>query len=238
MSKGLEYLEKVKELIEKVKTTQGEKIEEAGRVMAEAIAKGGIIYFCGSGHARMIALEGVGRAGGLIPADAIPEGPEQEEGVGREIMKKYNFPPHSVIVIISNSGRNPFTIDVALQAKEMGLKVIAITNLNHSRSVTSRHSSGKRLFEVADIVIDNCGELGDAIMKVEGTDVPAGATSGVIGAAIVQAMVVEAADRLGQMGIEPPLYLSANIDGGPEHNKKMDELYREKLQRARGEHKE
>lgn len=234
MAGGLDYLEKVKELIEKVKTTQGKNIELAGRVIAEAIAKGGIIYFCGSGHARMIALEGVGRAGGFIPADAIPEGPEQEEGVGREIMKRFDFPPHSVVVVVSNSGRNPFTIDVALQAKEMGLKVIAITNLNHSRSVSSRHSSGKRLFEIADIVIDNCGELGDAIMKVEGTDVPAGATSGVIGSAIVQAIVVEAANQLGQMGIEPPLYLSANIDGGPEHNKRMEALYKEKLEKARG----
>lgn len=235
MASGLDYLEKIKELIEKVKTTQSENIEEAGKVIADAIANGGIIYFCGSGHARMIALEGVGRAGGFIPADAIPEGPEQEEGPGREVLKKYNFPPCSVIVIVSNSGRNPFTIDVALQAKEMGLKVIAITNLNHSRSVTSRHSSGKRLFEIADIVIDNCGELGDAIMKVEGTNVPAGATSGVIGAAIIQAMVVEAANRLGQMGIEPPLYLSANIDGGPEHNQRIEALYKEKLVKARGE---
>lgn len=234
MASGLDYLDKVKELVEKVKETQGENIKEAGKVIAEAIAKGGIIYFCGSGHARMIALEGVGRAGGFVPADAIPEGPEQEEGPGREVMKKFNFPSHSVIVVVSNSGRNPFTIDVALQAKEMGLKVIAVTNLNHSRSVSSRHSSGKRLFEIADITIDNCGELGDAIMKVEGSDVPAGATSGVIGSAIIQAMVVEAANRLGQMGIEPPLYLSANIDGGPEHNKRIEGIYKERLERARG----
>lgn len=233
MPKGVEYLTRVQELLEKVKVTQAENIEKAGEMIANAIAKGGIVYLCGSGHARFVALEGVGRAGGLFPADALPEGPEQEEGKGREIMDQFDFPPHSVVVIISNSGRNPFTIDVALSAKEKGLGTIAITNLNHSRSVTSRHSSGKRLFEVVDLVIDNCGVLGDAIMQVEGTNVPAGATSGVVGAAIVQAITVEAADKLGQMGIEPPLYLSANIDEGPEHNRRLEAIYKERLERAR-----
>lgn len=112
-------------------------------------------------------------------------------------------------------------IDIALAAKEQGAYVIALTNLDYSSKVTSRHSNKKRLFEIADLVIDNCGDFEDVAIKIEGFDQKIGATSTIAGATIVNSIVVQASYILLSEGISPPIFHSANVDGGDEFNRNL-----------------
>ncbi len=135
-----------------------------------------------------------------------------------------------MLILHSVSGRNPVIIDLALAAKEKGVKIIALTNKTYSQSVTSRHSSGLRLFEVADLVIDNHGEIGDAGCQIKGMDQKVGPTSTVIGATILNTIIVEVCQQLKQAGIDyPPIFYSANMDGGDELNQSLFEQYKEAI---------
>jgi uncharacterized phosphosugar-binding protein len=135
------------------------------------------------------------------------------------------------MIVISNSGINPVPIEMAMLAKEAGLIVVAITSRAHSQSVNSRHSSGKRLYEVADIVIDNRGVPGDAAIPLPSVNFKSGATSTVAGTAIVQAIVVQAAALLAERGITPPVFISANLPAGDAHNRELVSRYRSHLAR-------
>ena len=126
------------------------------------------------------------------------------------------------------SGRNPVAIEIAAEAKEKNAHVIAVTNLSYSKSVTSRHPSGKRVFELADIILDNHGDIGDACVKINGLEQKVSPTSTVIGAAMLNTIVAELAQKMVDSGIEkPPIFYSANLDGGDERNQSMYQEYRE-----------
>lgn len=223
------YYQIISDILSRIATTQREPIQRAAEVVANHIANGGIVYLLGSGHSLAVAMEAHHRAGGLAPVDVIHDRTfgraERLEGYAEVLMKDYNIPPGGVVIIISNSGRNALPIEVALYCKERGITTIAITSLAHSKSVSSRHSSGKRLFEIADIVIDNCGVPGDAALEIEGFAGRACPTSGIAGMFIVESIVAQAVENLVKAGIEPPVFLSANIDGGDEHNAKLYEKY-------------
>ena len=131
-----------------------------------------------------------------------------------------------VIVIISNSGRNGVPVDMAQLCKQNGVTVIALTNIEHSTSSPSRHKSGKRLFELADIVLDNCGCVGDASVYFDDIQRSAAPTSTVTGALILNAVVAQTVEYLLQAGIVPEVYSSSNIDGGDEINEAYIQKYR------------
>jgi len=120
-------------------------------------------------------------------------------------------------------------VEMAEEAKKLGARTVCITNLNYSRAVSSRHPSGKRLFEVCDLVIDNCGDFGDAAVQLDGLPEKIGATSTVVGAALINAIVIDAVEKMIADGIVPPVFMSANIDGGDEHNAKIFEEYRDNI---------
>lgn len=223
------YHEIVADLIDRIASTQRSSIGRAAEMIAEHIAGGGILYLLGSGHSLAIAMEAHDRAGGLAPVDVIYDPTfgraERLEGYAECLLKRYNIPAGGVVVIISNSGRNALPIDVALHCRKNGIRTIAITSLAHSQSVSSRHSSGKRLFEIADVVIDNCGAPGDASLEIEGLPGRACPTSGVAGMFIVESMIAQTIENLVRSGVEPPVLLSANVDEGDAHNKKLYETY-------------
>jgi uncharacterized phosphosugar-binding protein len=150
--------------------------------------------------------------------------------VAKVILGHYGL-QSDVIILISNSGINPMPVEMALLAKPAGLTVIAITSLAHSQSVNSRHSSGHRLYELADIVIDTHGVVGDAAVELPGGRVKSGATSTVVGSAIIQAIAVQAAALLAERGIEPPVFVSANVPGGDAHNRALIARFRSRLAR-------
>ncbi len=229
MNKAQEYYSKVTEILAKVSDTQMDKIQQAAETVADSIADGKILYLLGGGHSLMVAAEAYHRAGGLAPVDIIHDKSfgraERCQGYAKQLLDWYNPAAGSVVVIISNSGRNALGIETALECRERGVKTIAVTSLDHSKAADSRHPSGKRLFEIADVVIDNCGILGDAILDVEGVMGKICPTSTISGALIVDMIMAQVVQNLVDRGLTPPVFISANVDGGDEHNKKVFAKY-------------
>ena len=230
------YFDAVLELLKTLSVTQRDAIEEAGRLCAEAVKSGGLIHIFGTGHSHILAEEMYARAGGLTPVNAIlasdlmlHEGGlrssdlERLSGMAAAILEHEPVRAGDVMIVASNSGRNAAPVEMAELARERGLKVVAITSLQHAKASTSRAPDGKRLFEVADVVIDNGGLPGDAILPMPGGPPGArmAATSTVIGAAIVQAITAETVARLAAEGIEPPVLISANVDGSRDYNQRQ-----------------
>lgn len=240
---GFEYLEYAKKIIEKIQDTQYENIKNAAQKVAEAVEKGNSIFVFGCSHAGIVSEELFYRTGGFALINPIfnptlmlntrpvtmTSKAERLEEFGRDIIQESPLSEGDVIIIHSVSGRNPVTIDVAIKAKEKNAYVIAITNMKYSTLVTSRHSSGNKLFEVSDLVIDNCGDFEDAAIEMKGFKQKIGPTSTIAGAAIGNAIVVKASSILYEKGIEPPIFHSANVDGGDEFNKKMLEKYKDRI---------
>ncbi|GAB4352283.1 MAG: sugar isomerase domain-containing protein [Candidatus Abyssubacteria bacterium] len=223
------YYDKISILLSRIRSTQAEAIAQAGAIVGETIKRGGLIHTFGSGHSAAIAYEAHGRAGGLAPVSAIIDPlrglAEKVEGYGRALLAPVRLNERDCMIVISNSGRNALPIEVAMAAREKGLKVIAITSLAHSKSVASRHSSGIRLFELAAVVLDNMGEPGDACVRVEGFDIPVGPTSTITGAYIMNEVMIAAVEWLVKNNIEPPVFKSANLDGSSEHNAALRRQY-------------
>lgn len=227
-----EYLAEIHRLLDKAEQTQMEGIVRAGQAVAEALASGYTVWVFGAGHSHMLGEEVYTRAGGLAGVKAILEPSimlhedvwrasalERQEGLATKMLEKYPLRKGDVLVVASNSGRNPLPIEVAMIGRERGLKVIALTSVAHSRSVASRHSNGKRLLDVADIVLDNGCPVGDAVLKVPGSNARACGSSTVLGTAILNSVMAAAIDRLLELGVCPPIFVSGNLDGSDEHNK-------------------
>jgi uncharacterized phosphosugar-binding protein len=224
------YLELAQGRLDRMQKDQAEKIRAAAQLVGDVIADGKNVYTFGSGHSQLLAREISERAGGLAPVFHLPDPTwglmERIEGYGEALFQVYPVESGEVIFIISNSGRNPEPIEAAIFAREHGLKVIVVTSLEHSQSVESRHSSGKLLYEFGDIVLDTGAPKGDAAIAFEGLPMNAGALSTVLGAAIMNAVMVEAIQYLLDQGITPPVLISANIDGSDAHNEEIMQRYK------------
>jgi len=225
----MEYLDLVCTLLQNMKTTQGEAIREAAALVGDTILSGGLVYTFGSGHSQLLSQEVHARAGGLYPVmqivDPLWGRAERLEGLGEIFLKGLPLKAGETIFVISNSGRNPEPIEVATLARQMGLHVIVVTSLTHSKSVTSRHSSGKKLYELGDVVLDTGAPAGDACLNFKGLDVKAGAVSTVLGAALLNAVMVEAIQYILDKGGHPPVLMSANLDGNEEYNARVMASY-------------
>ena len=193
---SFEYFDKIKEIIEVVEAKETETLKAAIDLMTKTILDGKTIYAFGASHAGIITQEVFYRAGGLAlinpifakecMVDAVPitqtSAMESLEGYGTVIAQSIDFQEADMLLVHSVSGRNPIAIDIVLAAKEKGVKVVSITNVKYSKETKSRHSSGLRLYEISDIVIDNHGKTGDAVISIEGCPQTVGASSTVIGA--------------------------------------------------------
>jgi uncharacterized phosphosugar-binding protein len=223
------YLDIAIERLQWIKETQAKAIKDAAQLVGDAISDEKVVYTFGSGHSQLLAREISERAGGLAPVFHLPDPTwglmERIEGYGETLFEQYPVKPGEVIFVISNSGRNPEPVEFAKMARDRGLKVIVVTSLEHSKNVESRHSSGKKLYELGDIVLDTGAPKGDATMAFEGLPMKAGALSTVLGASIMNAVIVEAIQYLLDKDIEPPILISANIDGSDEHNAEIMERY-------------
>jgi len=221
----MEYLDFVSATLQNMKTTQGEAIRKAGALVGDTILSGGLVYTFGSGHSQLLSQEVHARAGGLYPVmqivDPLWGRAERIEGLGEILLSGLPLKAGETIFVISNSGRNPEPIEVAMLARQMGLHVIVVTSLTHSMSVTSRHSSGKKLYELGEVVLDTGAPAGDASLSFKGLDVKAGAVSTVLGAALLNAVMVEAIQYILDKGGNPPVLMSANLDGNEEYNARV-----------------
>lgn len=229
------YFSVIERLLGELKESQGDNIKKAGQIIANSIMNGGIVQTFGSGHSYAAAIEVAGRAGGLIPTKAIQDPSrglyEVIEGTGYKLMEESDVRENDCFILISNSGRNPMGIEIADYIKKKGNKIIVVTSLDVSKKMTSRHSSGKKLYEYADVILDNRGIEGDAAVEVEGLPVKVCATSSVSAAVLLNCAVLESIEIMLAKGYTPPVYMSANVDGGPEFNKKLTDMYADRLYR-------
>lgn len=218
---------------------QDAEITQAATLLSASLSTGGWIYACGTGHSHLLAEEIFYRAGGfarvrplLLSQLMLHESAtgstdeERKDGYAPIIFQDYMITKNDVLLISSNSGRNAVPIELASYASEQGAKVIVITNLAHSKSVTSRHASGLKLYQLGDIVLDNFGEIGDAALSLDGLDTPVGPTSTSIGTALLQAICVEATAQLLAQGIIPEVFASSNSDQGASHNDALLKTYK------------
>jgi uncharacterized phosphosugar-binding protein len=225
-------------MIESLQEEQLGSVREAGRLVAEVLRADRLVHVFGTGHSHMLAEEGLYRAGGLAPVNAILESGlmlhegaavstrlEKLPGYSPIVADKYGFERGDLLVVVSNSGVNAAPVELALLAKEAGLKVLAISSMAYSKSVEPKPGVSARLYEIADLTLDNLGEPGDAIVEVDGTGLKVGPTSTVIGAALLNAVFVEATCALASEEVEPPVYRSSNMTGAPEHNRRLVERF-------------
>jgi len=236
------YLEKGVELIQHLQETQTEAIEQAAELIAQAIADGHTLYAWGGPHSSLPVQDIFWRAGGLAlvnpvftPGLSLETGPiyltsvlERTKGLAGPFFDQIGAEPGDAIILISTSGRNAFPIEMAISARQAGLKVIGVTSLTYSKSVTSRHASGKKMYEFCDMVIDNLAVPGDAILEDERLPQKVGPTSTWMGCLILQALMAEVAERLADRGVEPAIYFALNLDGQEDYVQHLNRLRRER----------
>jgi uncharacterized phosphosugar-binding protein len=253
MSAADGYVKTVSEKIENLLKTQKPVLEKVAKAIYESLGSDtkstdnsapNVWHLFGAGHSHMVVEEAFHRAGGLIPinpwleeylmphAGPLRNGPlERLPGLAKVIFDFYKPRAGEVLTIISNSGINATSIEMAEHAKKAGLITVAITNIEHSKKTPSRHSSGKKLFELCDHVIDSGGIPGDAVVKLQGLDVPVGPLSTILGSVTINYLVVRVCEYFSENGKTAPVYLSANLPGGDERNKKLEAQFRSRISR-------
>jgi uncharacterized phosphosugar-binding protein len=240
------YFDQLIERLGEVRATQGQAIGRAAQACAASIAAEKLVFSFGTGHGALPALEMFPRTGTIVGFRPIVEstmisfhrvwgdmGARQyrfihaAEGYGRAILRSHHLDPEDSIILFSHSGVNAVILDIALAAKEKGLTVIAVTSLPHSSVSPSRHSSGKRLFEVADIAVDTRASLADASIRIDGLDARVGANSTSVAIAIAHAIVAATAEKLVQQGIPPFVMVNPNSASKETANAVNDRNYDE-----------
>jgi uncharacterized phosphosugar-binding protein len=226
-----------------VRDAESDAIEQAAQVIAAAIQEDHLVYAFGPTHAGLLAQELFYRAGGLVPVNPIlPPGLttdvrpatltsrlERLPGFGQTILAESPVGAGDVLIVHSVSGRNAAAVEIAQGARARGAYVIAVTSLQYSRQVTPRTASLPRLFEAADLVLDNHAPVGDALIALPGLRQRVGPASTVIGAAILNAVITRAAALLVERTGDAPVFYSANLDGGDEYNQRWLDHYRGRL---------
>jgi uncharacterized phosphosugar-binding protein len=219
-------------------------IQQAADLMTTALRADGVIQAFGSGHSEALAMEIAGRAGGLVPTNRIAlrdlvlyggeplstlENPllERDPTVAKRLYELAPVHENDIFVIASNSGINGVVVELALHVKQKGHRLIAFTSLDHAGKSKPLHPSGKRLSEIADVVLDNGAPFGDVVLANQ-----TGAVSSVTAAVLAQLIVTEVASIIEARGDRPPIYLSANIPGGYEHNLQLEAKYAGRIRRT------
>lgn len=222
MSAGEAYFEKTLTLLQRLRDTQLDDIQKAAELCASRIARGGLVFLFGAGHSRMMCEEMTPRQGGFVGFVALAEmavsnhtaivgtnglrGPlylENYEGYAEQLLNGFNFGANDAFIVISTSGIRPLIVEMALGAQSRGMPVIGIVSRPHCEQSVPAHSSGKKLVDIADIVIDNQCPPGDCVLELEGMEWRTGPVSTVTGGMLINMLRVEVAERLLKRNIKP-----------------------------------
>ncbi len=243
MSKDFGYLESTLAVIHRVEKEQQENIEKAAKLMTDAIAADRLIHvYGGGGHTTLVMGEMFFRAGGLANINPIMETGlsvfnqaikylelERCVNYGKSIMKYYKLQQDDILIIFHNIGINPATIDAAMEAKEAGAKIIAVSSSYWQNEMPPdhfiRHPNKKNLFDFADVCIDDYNRVGDCAVTVPGFETPIAPNSNLVDFYIAHRLEIETVHQCVERGIEPPVWRSANAPGGDEFNEKYIEKY-------------
>jgi len=238
-----QYFAKAKERFEIIEREELPKVKELAAIITDKLLAGGTLFSFGCTHASIITQEITYRAGGLMLANPLfametdikvrpalrTSRMERVHDYGRIILEESPAKAGDVIIVTSVSGRNAVPIEVALAAKERGLFVVALTSLEASKPLSSRHKAGYKLYDVADFILDHHCIEGDAIVEIEGVPQKVGPTSTFGGVLLVNALICEIVKLMVERGVEPPVFMSGNIDGGDEYNRRMLAKYADRI---------
>ncbi len=244
MAAASDYFQLTIERLKRLWETQCEEIESAAELCAERISNGGLIFCFGSGHSRMMCEEMTPRQGGFVGFYALVEqalsnhaaivgpnglrGPlylEKIDGYAEEILRSFQFGPHDAFIIISTSGIRPLIVEMALGVKERAMPVIGVVSKEHCEATSASHSSGLKLIDVADIVLDNQCPPGDCIIELDGLEWRTGPVSTVTGGMLMNMLRVSVAERLLQRGHKPVLLPSHQFIGDTTAEEQLEDFY-------------
>ncbi|MBP0457319.1 sugar isomerase domain-containing protein [Streptomyces montanisoli] len=248
MPDSQEFLAAAGAVVDRVVATHTEAVASAAELIAKALRGDGVVQAFGTGHSESLATEIAGRAGGLVPTnkialrDLVLHGGaphelladptlERDPSIAHRLYELTAPHPEDVFVIASNSGINGCVVEMARIVAERGHPLIALTSLEHTARVDSRHPSGKRLTDFADVVLDNGAPFGDALLPLPGGGA-ACAVSSITAAYLAQMINAEVVRLLTDAGVTPPVYLSANVPGGDEHNQALEDRYKGRIRRT------
>lgn len=244
------YRHEVTAVTDRIWQTQSNTIREAARLMAESVARGGLVHLFGSGHSVLPVQDVFPRYGSfpifrplmdarLMWQNVIGSGGakgllwlERREGYARVLFENEPIRSGDVMVVFSHGGMNAVGIEVAMEARQRGLKVVGIMSMDNQKQSKASHSSGRKLSEVCDLAIDNCVPARDALVDIDGWKAPVAAGSTVAFVTIAMALVAEVAAELAKRGIAPPVFVSPNVPGIPaDNNPKVFDAYEKALRR-------
>ncbi len=256
MSSAVDYLAAAQAILDRIRNTQLGALEEAAEICSNSIVGGGLVHLFGSGHSRMAVEEMFPRYGSFPGFHPIVELSltyhntvvgsngqrqaiflERVEGLGKTILKNFVLQPPDSFIVFSNSGVNEVVVEVAVEAKRLGLPVICVVSRAHCSSSKPRHSSGQRLIDIADVVLDNGTPAGDALVQIEGLADLVGPGSTIGAAALVNALKCLTAEKLTHMGKRPIVLTSSYHIGAQESARRFDACfddYRDRVRRVYG----
>jgi uncharacterized phosphosugar-binding protein len=225
-----------------IRSKETDAIERSARLCADTIAGGGVIHTFGTGHSALSAAETFFRAGGLACVNAILEQPfsitvgclfsawaERQSGIAGLILDRYDLRAPEPLIVFSNSGVNCIPVEVAMEARARGLSVIGITSRSYCEALAAERNLERTLITVCDIVIDNHGVAGDAVVPIPGTELRVAPTSSMAASLIYYLILEQLAQNLAERGISIPTFLSMNTPGAKEHNEKLMSRYRSRI---------
>lgn len=244
MNSAITYYERVTALLQQVREQEMDAIDRAAEICAQSIASGGLVFLFGNGHSRMLCEEMTPRQGcypgfvamvelalsnhaNIVGTNGLraPLHLEKYEGYSEEILKGFRFGPNDAFIVISTSGIRPVIVEMAMGAQRRGLPVIGIVARQHCEQSVAAHSSGKKLTDVADVIIDNHCPPGDCVVELEGLEWRTGPTSTVTGAAIINMLRCEVAERLIARGHKPELLPSHQFVGNASSAEQLERFY-------------
>lgn len=247
------YLQEAQAVLQRIRATQGTSIEAASKLCARSIANDGLVFAWGGGHSRMCVEELFPRIGSfpgfypmvelaltnyteVVGANGLEQTffLERQEGYADVILSNYEFGPHDSMLCFSNTGINGVVIDMALGARERGMPVIAVTSVTHGDATASRHTTGLKLKDIADVTIDNCSLAGDAAVTLEGLEYPVGPTSTIAAVAVVNALKTRTAELLLEQGHRPVVLPSPHfVESEAQARDQVRRVYQEFKRRKR-----
>src|SRR5882672_2974376 len=241
---GLAFYEQAINLLQDLKRTQADVIQKAAELCADRIARGGLVFLFGNGHSRMMCEEMTPRQGcypgfvalveaalsnhaAIIGANGLraPLYLENYEGYAEQILRSFHFGPNDAFIVISTSGIRPVIVEIAMGAQARGLPVIAIVSKAHSEEAKAAHSSGKKLTDCADLVIDNLCPPGDCVLELDGLEWRTGPVSTITGAMIINMIRCAAAEALLERGVKPVILPSHQFVGNTSASEQLETFY-------------
>jgi uncharacterized phosphosugar-binding protein len=230
------YLDALSAALERARLANRVSLSAAARIVEDVVAGDGIVYAFGSGHSQLAVLELNGRAGSISALQVLFDpcwgAAEHVEGYGKTLFAEAALGPGDCLIAVSHSGATAAAVDVAMVARAAGAPVIAVTSPRASRPARTGRSAGPRLFELADVVLDDGAAEEDPGISVAGLDVNVGPTSTVVAAALLQEIVVEAVAGLASRGLEAWVLRPNSESGGREHNERLRNRYRGRVRRV------